>query len=1087
MHDPTRDPPDLQYCFNGTAPSVNSGTIELMLPRVLVAGLLGMCALSGQVRAWEDSLQLPTYAEGEPDPAPQFPAITALKDGPANYPYPFRSHISTAARERSVVTWRTLNLENQYLSCRILPDLGGHVYNCLDKLSNREVFHAPDVIKKAMIGLRGAWISAGIEPNFPAAHSRVSASPVNFALVNDSNGSASVVVSDTDHVTGMQWRVEYRLRSGVAALEEIVTFYNPTPERKPYLWWDNAAIEWDDPEIRYTFPTHLVVGHNSAALETWPVNSAGVDISQVANARSEAAWFAYRSREPFMGIYKPKFRTGLAHYADPTIVTGKKLWIMGQDSVDLYRKELTDGGNVYVEMQAGLSTDQETYQFLGPEQSLNFTEYWIPFRNLSGLTRATPELLLYAQRAGSGLDVELSSTHAIDSAKIRILSRGKIVSEVTADLDPRTVWKGTVPADSAEPFTIQVMDGRGRVLMEHREGVYDADGPAGFKAGPLAQTGWNGPETDSLLLKRGEYNETLGQTPFAQSDYNIGLKRFPRDLAFDKAQGRLALSLGEFKAAEEDLNRALSAPGADSETFYYAAIAEKMSGHQDAAARLLARVSPASEFGAAAVLEQAILAARSGNDARALQLLAPIPPDPGRGARMAGIRAALLRRTGDRESARSQVKTGLALAPEDPLVRFEATLAGAGDPALWSYLAGDAERVLDVADEYMGLGFWEDALAVLTHDYTKTDPKFVEPGAVSPASSALTAYYTAFCQQQLRRDPSAELARAASLGTRYQFPFRASSYAVLEAALEKNPSDATAHALLGNLEMYSLQAEDAETEYRKALALNPKLEVERKTMAAAADYAASVKRSSQTTAKAAVPPAAPVVSRLAAPATPSAPPKVSPEAAISLAAEALMKSAAAPEAALAVFHSPAFQAEKQPAPVRQDYIEVQLQILLVRSASGKCDTMRDQLDGLGLEDTSIPFTLYGFGQFMRTAHFQYYLGLVEANCKNTKGAEKYWAKVAKLKESPATLDFVYPLLAANRLKLPGETAGRAEAHQALQAEGSEDSRALGEALLLRLEGQEAAAETALAKTVRESKDVIARYLATVELGQPVPK
>ena len=202
--------------------------------------------------------------------------------------------------------------------------------------------------------------------------------------------------------------------------------------------------------------------------------------------------------------------------------------------------------------------------------------------------------------------------------------------------------------------------------MEHREGVYDADGPAGFKAGPLAQTGWNGPETDSLLLKRGEYNETLGQTPFAQSDYNIGLKRFPRDLAFDKAQGRLALSLGEFKAAEEDLNRALSAPGADSETFYYAAIAEKMSGHQDAAARLLARVSPASEFGAAAVLEQAILAARSGNDARALQLLAPIPPDPGRGARMAGIRAALLRRTGDRESARSQLSRACPGARRSP-------------------------------------------------------------------------------------------------------------------------------------------------------------------------------------------------------------------------------------------------------------------------------------------------------------------------------------------------------------------------------------------------------------------------------------
>ena len=102
---------------------------------------------------------------------------------------------------------------------------------------------------------------------------------------------------------------------------------------------------------------------------------------------------------------------------------------MGQDSVDLYRKELTDGGNVYVEMQAGLSTDQEDLSIPRPGAVPQLYRVWIPFRNLSGLTRATPELLLYAQRAGSGFDVELSSTHAIDSAKIRILSRGKIVSK----------------------------------------------------------------------------------------------------------------------------------------------------------------------------------------------------------------------------------------------------------------------------------------------------------------------------------------------------------------------------------------------------------------------------------------------------------------------------------------------------------------------------------------------------------------------------------------------------------------------------------------------------------------------------------
>ncbi len=134
------------------------------------------------------------------------------------------------------MAWRTLNLENEYLLCRILPDLGGHLYNCRDKLSNREVFYANPVIKKDLIGLRGAWIATGIESNFPATHSRVSASPVNFAIRNETDGAADVIVADTDRVTGMQWRVEYRLRPGAAVLEQQVSAVQPDARAKSRIY-----------------------------------------------------------------------------------------------------------------------------------------------------------------------------------------------------------------------------------------------------------------------------------------------------------------------------------------------------------------------------------------------------------------------------------------------------------------------------------------------------------------------------------------------------------------------------------------------------------------------------------------------------------------------------------------------------------------------------------------------------------------------------------------------------------------------------------------------------------------------------------
>src|SRR5690242_4498462 len=147
-------------------------------------------------------------------------------------------------------SWRTLNLENEYLFCRVLPDLGGHLYNCRDKISNREIFYANPVIKKGQEGLRGSWVAMGIESNFPVGHSRTSTSPVDFAYRMNEDGSASVIVGTIDRISGMQWRTEFILRPKTDVLEQHVTLYNRSAVRQRFYWWSNAAVEYDDKKTR---------------------------------------------------------------------------------------------------------------------------------------------------------------------------------------------------------------------------------------------------------------------------------------------------------------------------------------------------------------------------------------------------------------------------------------------------------------------------------------------------------------------------------------------------------------------------------------------------------------------------------------------------------------------------------------------------------------------------------------------------------------------------------------------------------------------------------------------------------------------
>jgi len=127
--------------------------------------VLALATLSqAEVKVWEGKLSLPTYEEGMPDPNPAFDQFASNR---FNYPYTLRDKLTS---RRANHDWRAIYIENEYLKCSVLPDIGGHLYTCLDKISGQSMFYANPSIKKAAVGYRGAWAAFGIEFNFPVSH-----------------------------------------------------------------------------------------------------------------------------------------------------------------------------------------------------------------------------------------------------------------------------------------------------------------------------------------------------------------------------------------------------------------------------------------------------------------------------------------------------------------------------------------------------------------------------------------------------------------------------------------------------------------------------------------------------------------------------------------------------------------------------------------------------------------------------------------------------------------------------------------------------------------------------------------------------
>jgi tetratricopeptide (TPR) repeat protein len=976
--------------------------------------------IQAQVRVWEGVLNLPAYEEGLPDPNPPFDQFAT---GRFNYPYTLRKEITDKRVEHR---WRAIYLENEYLKCSVLPDLGGHIYTCIDKISGQPMFYANPSIKKARIGYRGAWAAFGVEFNFPVSHNWVSMSPVDFAYASREDGSASVILGNIDRVYGMEWSVELTLRPGSTVLEQHVTLSNRSDVRHRFYWWNNAAVQaWDDSRIQY--PMRYAAAHGFAEVQRWPVDSRGNDLSVIRNQiDGPVSLFVHGSRENFMGVWHPRTNAGTAHFADYAELPAKKIWSWGVDAEGLdWRKALSDNNSAYVELQAGLFRNQETYAFLEPRQSIAFTEYWMPVRDTGGISRANLAGVVHLERKAGMLAVAFNANRKLPDATIRILDGNSSLLNEKGDLAPERVWKRDIQIpDASRKYTFELDCGENASLLRQTEGEYDWTAESEIKVG--SQISYRVPDethrTEDDWLQQGETEELNGNLLAALQTFQKALVKFPTNSELLKAAGRLDACLGRFEEAVPHLAAAHDRKTSDTEISYYLGIAYEGVGKENDAADAYREAMLLPSYRAASEVRLAELQARRGDLKEAnyflTKSLESAPDDLRAGEELAAVSRALGRNVDSEKIAKER----LARFPLSNFLQEEL-----GRPNVL-HLAADPYRVLNVASEYARLGLYRRAVEVLSRDYPSPEADQSEPGAVTPQKNPLIVYFRGYCREKLGESGANEYWQASRFSTVNIFPNTIEDQQALKAAIRANENDATAHYLLGTWYFARERTEEAIGEWQKARKLNPRipvldaslglalLHVKRDFAGALNVFAEGIKNdpsnvvnySGSVSAMAVLgKPAAERVKALELyPDLGRMPTSLVYELALNRAEEGNYRGA------INLFQNRFFGSEEGGTNVRQVWVEVKLQQAVGSARTGHCNEALATAKTLGSPVPGLTFTQDGLKPLLNSARTDYLIGDVFSTCGQKEEADRRYRLSA---QTNVTSDVVWAWASAKKL------------------------------------------------------------------------
>ena len=777
-------------------------------------------------RVWEAPLVIPTYELNSPNPYPALLDWQRRKWRPV-YPYPFLDSLGT---EKTNKTWKAVYLENEYLKVIVLPELGGHVYQIFDKTLNRDIIYSNPVMKYAMVALRGAWVSGGIEWNFPDGHTLTTVAPIDYVIRTEADGSVAVAIGDTERVQRMQWQVILRLRPGTRVLESEVTLNNRREVPGRYWYWSTAGAP-AAPDLRFNYPMREAYPHAFWPVFKFPLEK-GVDIGRFSDVPNFLSLFARDSKRDYFGIYYEKSDWGVVHVADHRELPGKKTWTWGtDDNGDIWVDKLTDGGGQYVEFQGGRFETQMEHQFIAPHRVEHFFEYWFGVNQMGGAwNEATRDVAVRVTLQESRASISIAPNQRFGQAEFTLSSGGKQIHSERIDLEPTKTFITTVDLSTPrQPLELALKSKDGRVLLRYRTDSPVDNNPA-FKPATRPIPDPPNPTSAEQSYVAGLAFDKKSKEREAREAYVEALKRDP-----GFAPGHVALGLsfyrsGEYETAGKHLEAALVRNKDAADAHYYLALAQRALGQtSEAEDHLLWLVrSGYRESLARYVLGEIALA--NGDIKKALDhLQQAVLLDP-RDLKARTVLAVAERLNGNTPAALARITEVANDVPIDYLAINELALisrtAGntdkerAATDQLRHLLSREPDAVLELAFDYMAIGQQRQAVSVL-EDAIKRGPSGIL--AIDKTRVHPMLYYTLgyLYQKSGERDRAqTQFALGMKGDPAFVFPHRVEEIEVLRAALATNANDGRAAYYLGNVLASMNRDKEALTAWREAVKLD---------------------------------------------------------------------------------------------------------------------------------------------------------------------------------------------------------------------------------------------------------------------------
>ena len=787
----------------------------------------------GIVRAWQETVNLPTYAIGEEEKNPMFLEKRVYQGSSGVvYPYPVVEKISDEKHDRP---YRAFFIENEYLKIMVLPELGGRVQMAYDKVHGRHFVYYNQVVKPALVGLTGPWISGGIEFNWPQHHRPSTYLPTDCMIEEHADGGKTVWCNEVERMFGLKGMQGFTLRPGKSYLEINVKVYNRTPCPQTFLWWANPAVVVND-HYHSVFPpdVHAVFDHGKRDVSNFPIAtgvyykqdySAGVDISKYKNIPVPTSYMAIESRFNFVGGYEEHLHAGLLHVADHHVSPGKKQWTWGcGDFGKAWDRNLTDEDGPYIELMTGVYTDnQPDFTWLQPYEEKAWTQYFMPYAEVGYVKNASKDFVINLEVEDGKAHIIVYATAEQPDITVELTdASGQVIFRQETNVSPERVFKAETDACGYRPedLTLTVSDAEGKVLLAYR-----ADKPA-IKPTPEPAKAAKLPEEISSieqLFLTGQHLEQYRHATYNPLDYyKEALRREPGDIRCNNAVGLLLLRRGKFVEAEKHFRRAVATQTErnpnpyDGEPYYNLGRSLKMQGRYDEAYDAYFKATWNAAWQDAGYMGVAQIDCIRGDWGLALEHVERSLVRNWHNHKARQLKASILRHQGRSEEALAFITDSLAIDGFNLGCRFEHYFI-TGDAAeldrMRTMLNGLAFNYMEYAFDFADAGLYDEAQTIMS--------AYVDGAAeVYPMAAYMLGYFASKAGDE--KASKAWYERAAELKPDRCFPNRIDEVNVLQDAMALNPADYKAPYYLGNFWYAHRRYAEAVECWEKSVAVNGK-------------------------------------------------------------------------------------------------------------------------------------------------------------------------------------------------------------------------------------------------------------------------